>query len=180
MRVQQLKANKKMKTMDDGGMTITGTAIQGGVTSILALYFMDTLTLMIPFIILAAVAIITDLCLGIQAARAKGKEIRASTAIRKTMNKIVEYTCCIILGASLAVSFGKPVINYVAMVYVFGNEVISIISNFNAAHGRKITGLYEFLLKLIGKKTGIDTSDIHIEEIEEVQQTNNIKEQTDD
>ena len=77
-------------------------------------------------------------------------------------------------------SFGKPVINYVAMVYVFGNEVISIISNFNAAHGRKITGLYEFLLKLIGKKTGIDTSDIHIEEIEEVQQTNNTKEQADD
>ena len=168
-----------MKIMDDGGASIAGTAIQGGVTSILALYFMDTLTLMIPFVILAAVAIVTDLCLGIQAARAKGQEIRASTAIRRTMNKIVEYTCCIILGASLAVSFGKPAINYVAMVYVFGNEIISIISNFNAAHGRKITGLYEFLLKLIGKRTGIDTSDIHIEAIEEVRQTKDIKEQTD-
>lgn len=148
--------------------------VQGGVASALALYFYDTLQIMLPFLILTVVLVIVDLYFGVQAARLRyvksGKEddrVRPSKAIRKTVAKIFEYLCWVILSASLSVSFNAEWINLVVMALVVGNEFISVLDNYLFKHGKKVTGIWSALMKLVGKKVGEDLSDIKIEEINE-------------
>lgn len=142
------------------------TAAQGSV-SVLALAFLhDAITLMTPFLIVAILLIIVDLVFGIAAARKRNEVVRFSRALRRTVNKIVEYVCWIILSASLAVAFNYQPLNWILLAVVIGNEMISVASNWLFVHGKKVSGLREFLLGLLGKKLDADTSSIHIEDLE--------------
>lgn len=148
------------------------TAVQGGVTAGIVLYFQQAITIMLPFIILMFVLIVVDLYFGIEAAKARRKReqgapaVRISTAIRKTFNKTVEYLCWVVLAASLSLTFNIDWINHVTLFVVVSNEMLSIVDNYFYVHGKKITGLWEFLAKAIGAKIGVDTSDIKIEDID--------------
>lgn len=145
----------------------TSATIAQGSASVLALAFLhDTITLMIPFICIAVVLIIVDLIFGIAAAQRRGESVRVSRAIRRTVNKIVEYACWIILSASLAVAFAFDSLNWIILSIVIGNEMISIFSNWMLVHGKKVSGLQDFFLKLLGKKLDTDLSDIKIEDAE--------------
>lgn len=145
----------------------TSATIAQGSVSVLALAFLhDTITLMIPFICIAVVLIIVDLIFGIAAAQRRGESVRVSRAIRRTVNKIVEYACWIILSASLAVAFAFDSLNWIILSIVIGNEMISIFSNWMLVHGKKVSGLQDFFLKLLGKKLDTDLSDIKIEDAE--------------
>ena len=145
-----------------------GVAVQG-VTSVVALYLNQALTFMIPFLILSFILIIVDLIFGIEASKKRYQKsknevdrVRPSRALRKTVNKVFEYFCWIILSASLSVSFKVEWINLVVMAFIVANELISVADNYMYVHGKKIHGLSDFFLKLIGKKIDIDTSDIKI------------------
>ena len=92
------------------------------------------------------------------------------SAIRRTTNKFVEYACWIILAASLAVAFKTPSLNWIFLALVIGNEMISIITNWLFVRGKKVSGLPEFFLKLLGDKAHMDTSDIKITEADEQEQ----------
>lgn len=146
--------------------------VQGGVTSMVVLYLSEAVSIMIPFIILMGVLIVVDLYFGIEAARLRKKSdssaspVRISTAIRKTVNKVFEYLCWIILAASLSVTFGKEWISFATLSVVFGNELFSVVDNYFYCHGKKIVGLKDFVLKVVGSKLDVDTSDVHIEEID--------------
>lgn len=150
--------------------------VQGGVTSVIALYFYNTLQIMIPFLILTLVLVIVDLYFGVHASRVRfdktGKEedrVKPSRAFRKTLNKVFEYICWVILAASLSVTFEQGWINVVVMALVVGNEFISVLDNYLFVHGKKVTGLWSALLKVLGKKVGQDLSDIKIEELKDTE-----------
>lgn len=145
----------------------TSATIAQGSVSVLALVFLhDTIILMIPFICIAVVLIIVDLIFGIAAAQRRGESVRVSRAIRRTVNKIVEYACWIILSASLAVAFAFDSLNWIILSIVIGNEMISIFGNWMLVRGKKVSGLQDFFLKLLGKKLDTDTSDIKIVDAE--------------
>lgn len=146
----------------------TSATIAQGSVSVLAVTFLhDTFTLMFPFLFVALILIIADLFFGIAAAHKRGEIVRLSRAIRRTVNKVVEYACWIVLAASLAVAFQFPSLNWIFLALVVGNEMISIISNWLFLQGKKISGLPEFFLKWIGDKTNTDTSSIQITEADE-------------
>lgn len=145
----------------------TSATIAQGSVSVLAVAFLhDTITLMVPFICIAIILIIVDLIFGIAAAQRRGESVRVSRAIRRTVNKIVEYACWVILAASLAVAFNFKSLNWIILSIVIGNEMISIFSNWMFVHGKKVSGLQDFFLKLLGKKLDTDLSDIKIEDAE--------------
>lgn len=145
-----------------------GSTIAEGSVSVLALAFLhDTLTLMTPFFIVAAFLIVADLYFGIAAAKKRGEKIRFSRALRRTVNKGVEYACWVILSASLAVAFDYKPLNWILLAVVIGNEMISITTNWLYVHGKKVSGLQKFLLGLLGKKLDADTSEIIIEDVKQ-------------
>lgn len=124
---------------------------------------------MTPFLIVALLLIIVDLVFGIAAARKRNEIVRFSRALRRTVNKLVEYACWVILAASLAVAFDYKPLNWILLAVVIGNEMISILTNWLFVHGKKVTGLQEFFLRLLGKKLDADTSSIHIEDAEKTE-----------
>lgn len=144
--------------------TTSATVAQGSVSVLAVTFLRDTLVLMTPFIFIAVVLIAVDLVFGIAAARRRGETVRLSRAIRRTVNKIVEYACWIILAASLAVAFELNALNWILLAVVIGNELISIITNWLITRGKKISGLEKFFLKILGEKINADTSDITIED----------------
>lgn len=145
------------------------TIVQGGVSSILLMYVNEAIAFMIPFLILSLILILVDLIFGIEASKKRYEHshseidrVRPSRALRKTINKIFEYACWVILSASLSVSFKVEWLNIAVMAFIVANEMISVIDNYMYVHDKKITGLREFFMKLLGKKMNIDTSDIKI------------------
>ena len=78
---------------------------------------------------------------------------------------MVEYVCWVILASSLSVAFGTQVIEWVVLGIVMGNELLSVLTNYFEIHGYKLKGLNIF--KIVGDKTGIDTSDVTLEKIDE-------------
>lgn len=145
------------------------TIVQGSVSSILLLYVNQAIAFMIPFLILSLILILVDLIFGIEASKKRYEHshseidrVRPSRALRKTINKIFEYACWVILSASLSVSFKVEWLNIAVMAFIVANEMISVIDNYMYVHDKKITGLREFFMKLLGKKMNIDTSDIKI------------------
>lgn len=143
----------------------TAQAVAQGSTSILMVaFFRDSLQLALPFIVPALVLILVDLIFGCMASKRRGEDVRTSRAIRRTIDKIVSYTCWVILSASLAVAFTLPSLNKIILGIVMGVELISVITNYFAMKGKKITGLQETLIKIAGKKVDEDLSGIKIED----------------
>lgn len=103
---------------------------QGGVTATALVFFSDSLTKMIPYSFVALPLILLDLDFGVKAARHRGEKIRTSTAIRKTLNKICEYVCWIVVASTAALAFDKPWIEWLILGLVFGNEFLSVVGNY--------------------------------------------------
>lgn len=146
-------------TPDTGGVVVTG-----GVSAAALVFLKTSLETMIPFLIVAAVLIAVDLYFGIKAARKRGELVRASTALRKTIGKSFEYICWVTLAASIGVAFEFKALEWVVLGLVMGNEVLSIAGNYFFVHGYRLEGLD--ILKIIGKRAGVETDGIKLEKIE--------------
>lgn len=114
--------------------------------------FVDFFYPMRYFLILAAVLIIFDLRLGIQKSRAKKEEIRTSRAVRRTMNKGMDYICWItvagLFGKSFGEAFGIPILPFVMLLVVYGIEANSCYNNYFAARGiNKKVNIFAFFAR---------------------------------
>lgn len=93
-------------------------------------------------VVLALVLVMVDLRWGIRAAKARGEVIRTSRAIRRTINKIVDYVCWIllsgVLGEAFGDPFGVPLLPLIVMLVIFGCEINSCFSNYFESRGRKL------------------------------------------
>ncbi|MEG1588624.1 MAG: phage holin family protein [Mucinivorans sp.] len=107
-------------------------------------------------LLLALVIVFVDLRFGIRAARKRGETIRTSRAIRRTINKIVDYMCWILLAGVLGEAFGEPfdipMLPLIVLLVVFGCEINSCFSNYFESRGQK---MQVNIFKLFAKKADI-------------------------
>lgn len=107
-------------------------------------------------LIAALVLILVDLRFGVSAARKRGEVVRFSRAIRRTVNKIVDYFCWVLLagvvGEAFAEPFSIPLLPLIILLVIFGCEINSCYSNYFESHGKKVT---VNIFKLFAKKVDI-------------------------
>ena len=117
------------------------------------------------FMLLAVILIIADLRFGIAAAKKRGEQIRFSRAGRRTINKIVDYLCWILLAGAIGKAFGLPfdipILPAIVLLVIYGFEINSCYGNYFEAHGKKVK---VNIFKYFSKKADI----IDVEEKEEL------------
>lgn len=127
------------------------------VTSFGAITFMLDFFEPLRWVLLLAIIIVcVDLRFGIRAARVRGEVIRTSRAIRRTINKIVDYACWILLagvmGEAFGEPFGLPLLPLIVLLVIFGCEINSCFANYFESRGQKMK---INIFKLFAKKTDI-------------------------
>lgn len=142
---------------------MTGTAVNNSLrigTASMGVFIGEISTLLWDMrwlMLLAGVLIIVDLWLGVHKSFANNVDIRASRALRRTMMKIADYLCVVILGAVVGKALGEPlgcsaiVIAVVLMSIACLCELDSIISNWGEIKGVKIN-VFKIILGLVGYK----------------------------
>lgn len=101
--------------------------------------FIDGWESMLMWLIVALVLLFADLRFGIQAAIKRGEKIRSSRAVRRTLNKFVDYICWVAIAWTMGASFGRildiPVLAAIIMLVICLIEVSSIFDNYFECHG---------------------------------------------
>ena len=93
---------------------MTGTAVNNSLrigTASMGVFIGEISTLLWDMrwlMLLAGVLIVVDLWLGVHNSIANNVDIRASRALRRTMMKIADYLCVVILGAVVGKALGEP------------------------------------------------------------------------
>lgn len=138
-------ANPTFKTMNERNITagITATALSG---------FTDFIEPLRWFLLLGLVLIIADLRFGIEAARYRKEVIRASRAVRRTVNKMIDYLCWIFVAGAMGEAFGTPFsiafLPATVMLVVYGIEINSCYTNYFEARGKKMKiNVFKFFAK---------------------------------
>jgi len=128
-----------------------------GVTTATYFDFINFLQSSKWLLLLGVALIILDFRFGIKYSKVKKEEIKRSRAVRRTINKVVDYFCWISLAYLLGMAFGTPfginVIPFVVMVVIYGAELESVIVNYFGSKGRTVK--WDFF-KWFNKKTDLD------------------------
>ena len=115
--------------------------IIGGVTASVLSPFLDGWQQMLWFLILAIILILGDLRFGIAAAKKRGERIRPSRAVRRSINKLVDYICWLSIATVVGINFGTvfdiPLLSVIIMAIVCIIELSSIIDNYLEYKGIK-------------------------------------------
>lgn len=94
------------------------------------------------FLLAALALVLADLKFGIDAARHRGEVIRKSRAVRRSINKIIDYICWILVATSFGQAFGTPfgipVLPAIVLLVVYGCEINSCFNNYFEAHGSRL------------------------------------------
>ena len=150
--------------------TMTETVVQNSTTAILTSIFYQALADSIIWLVVAAVVIVCDLFFGCEAARKRGERVRISRAVRRTVNKMCEYLCWVMLGITISIGFAAGWLKYLIFAIIYGNELSSCLSNYFAAKGKRITFN---VFSLLGRRLGIDELEqCHIEEDNRAEKVN--------
>lgn len=106
-------------------------------------------------ILLAVILILSDLWFGISASRVHGIAIRKSRAGRRTLNKLVDYICYILLGVVIGKAIGEPygvdsmVVSITVMILCYCFEIDSIYGHICEIHGiKKQYSIWKIIFKL--------------------------------
>lgn len=120
---------------------MTERNVISGTTATLLSPFVDGWQEIVVWLIVAVILIIADLRFGIEAAQKRGETIRRSRAIRRTVNKLVDYICWISIAWVFSGSFGRifeiPLLPAITMLGVCIIELSSIIDNYCESRGIK-------------------------------------------
>ncbi len=121
---------------------VTERNVVGGLTATVLSNFFDFAEPLRWLLLLGAVLIVVDLRFGLRASRVRGDDIRISRAIRRTINKAVDYICWVLLAGSLGATFGESVgvkiLPILVMLVIYGVEINSCFSNYFEAKGSKV------------------------------------------
>lgn len=127
-----------------------------GMMAVVLSEFVDFLYPLRFFLLAAVVLVLVDLRFGIEAAKVRGEKIRKSRAGRRTINKMVDYLCWILLAGALDKAFGIPfdipLLPALVLLVVYGFEINSCYGNYFEAHGKKVK---VNVFKLFAKKADI-------------------------
>lgn len=115
--------------------------IIGGFTAAVLSPFVEGWQQMLWFLILAIILILGDLRFGIAAAKKRDEKIRPSRAVRRSLNKLVDYICWLsiatVVGVNFGSVFGLPLLSVIIMAVVCIIEMSSIIDNYLEYKGIK-------------------------------------------
>lgn len=130
--------------------------IIGGFTAAVLSPFVDGWQRIIWFLILAIILILGDLRFGIAAAKKRGEHIRPSRAVRRSLNKLVDYICWLsiatVVGVNFGSVFGLPTLSVIIMAVVCIIELSSIVDNYLEYKGiKKKINVIKLLAKLFRK-----------------------------
>ena len=142
--------------------------VLAGATATVISPLVDFYGKLLPFLLLAILLITIDSRFGIQASRKRGETIRASRAIRRAINKFVDYICWITLAGMLGQTFGVvlhiPLLSMIVLLVVYKIELSSIFNNYFFCKGLK----FKFNgLKFISKMTKVNVEEIITKEDED-------------
>ena len=135
--------------------------VLAGATATVISPLVDFYGKLIPFLLLAILLIAIDSRFGIQASKKRGETIRTSRAIRRAINKFVDYICWITLagmpGQTFGVVFHIPLLSVIVLLVVYTIELSSIFNNYFFCKGIKLkfNGL-----KFISKVSGTNVEEI--------------------
>lgn len=137
----------------------------GSATATILAPMVDNLPYLVLWAAVAIVLLVSDLRFGICAARKRGEKIRPSRAIRRTVNKLVDYFCWVsiayVVGGGFGLIFGFPIIPAVIMLLVCAVELSSIADNYCEYKGlKKRLNIFKLTGKLIGKAVNVGEDDI--------------------
>lgn len=108
--------------------------ILSGATSAFLAPLIDGWENLIMWVGLALILILADLRFGWMAARKRGDNPRKSRALRRTINKLVDYICWISLawfiGHTFGSSFDLPILAVIVLAIIYAIEIISIVDNY--------------------------------------------------
>lgn len=137
--------------------------VQGSTTAIFASIYSQIIMESVTWLIIAGLMTIADLYFGIRAAQYRKEEIKFSTAIRKTLDKLFAYICWVVLSISLSIGFHAEWIKFTIFALVYGTELSSCISNYFAAKGRKVN---INIFSMFGDKLGVkELENVEIEKL---------------
>ena len=127
--------------------------IIGGFTAAVLSPFIECWQRIVWFLILAIILILGDLRFGIAAAKKRGEKIRPSRAVRRSLNKLVDYICWLsiatVVGVNFGSVFGLPLLSVIIMAVVCVIELSSIIDNYLEYKGiKKKINVIKLLAKL--------------------------------
>lgn len=116
------------------------------------------------WLLLGVIAILVDLRFGILAAKVRGETIRTSRAIRRTLNKAVDYLGIVTLAEMLwrtyGAEIGTPVVSMGVLFVLYGVEISSILNNYFEYKGLPWRiDILKFLRKKSDLADAIDTKD---------------------
>ena len=107
-------------------------------------------------ILLAFVLILSDFWFGISVSKMKGIEVRKSKAGRRTLNKVIDYLCYVLLGAVIGKAIGDPyglnpiTVSITIMILCYCFEIDSIYNHICKLHGvKKRYSIWTILWKFI-------------------------------
>ncbi len=142
----------------------TTLVIQGSTSSVLAPFVAESISVAIPFFIIATILIIFDLYIGIGAASARKERISVTKAIRRTLSKVCEYTCWVMLSATISIAYHSEWLRLGIMGGVLIIEFYSICRNYTTI---KRVAIKAPIFKIISTKIGLDLSEVEITKKEE-------------
>lgn len=94
-----------------------------------------------PWLLLGAVLVLVDLRFGILAARTRGETIRSSRAVRRTVNKMMDYLCWVtvaeLASRTFGVTIGVPVVSMGTLFVIYAIEFNSCMNNYFEYKGIK-------------------------------------------
>lgn len=107
-------------------------------------------------ILLAFILILSDFWFGISVSRMQGIKVRKSRAGRRTLNKVIDYLCYVLLGAVIGKAIGDPyglnpiTVSITIMILCYCFEIDSIYNHICELHGvKKRYSIWAILWKLI-------------------------------
>lgn len=139
----------------------TALIVEGGVSAALITVLQTAVLRMIPYAVPGLMLVVIDLVYGIKAARARGEQVRASTAIRRSVTKVFLYIAWLILATTISIAFHKEWLEWGVLALVYGNEFLSVIGNYLESKGLtfSIAAVYRWLVKFFAGKVGGEMSD---------------------
>lgn len=139
------------------------SVVASGFATVATVFIQESLAHMIPWLIASCAVILCDLAFGIRKSILMGDEVRISSAVRRTMGKMVTYFSfvCMVCMVSVAAGGGYAIDRW-SCLFVCFLEFCSIVSNILKPKG--ITLNLRALLAVVAGKV----SRIGKEEIDEI------------